>query len=62
MAHQSICPNDGKLLKRFEHLSHAQLDNECRVLSGAGPTARQGPYRGAGLSAKEPHEQTNQAF
>ena len=31
MAYQSINPNDGKLLKSFEHISHAELDQALTV-------------------------------
>ena len=44
MAYQSINPNDGKLLKRFEHLSDARLDDALTTAERCFQTWKHRPY------------------
>ena len=44
MAYQSINPNDGKLLKSFEHISDEQLDNKLAAAESCFQTWKHKPY------------------
>ena len=44
MAYQSINPNDGKLLKSFEHISNDQLDNKLAAAQNCFETWKHKPY------------------
>ncbi len=44
MAYQSVNPNDGKLIKSFEHMSHAQLDQSLAQAQTCFETWKQKSY------------------